>query len=167
MSRPFLLILLIIAVSIPYLKPVLAPLDYESLDNNCINNIFLQTSSATCGPACAATILRYYGIPAAEQEIARECYTYIGGTEVWYIARALRKRGLTCQFQIQKEKPFTLPYPAIAGIDIGAGHFITILEKKDDSYAIGDPIVGRKIIEESDIRDRINFTGFFLVVRKD
>jgi hypothetical protein len=166
-SRPFIFTLFIIAVSIPYLKPLLAPLDYDSLDDNCVNGVFLQSSGATCGPACAATILKYYGIPATEQEIAKECYTYVGGTEIWYIVRALHKRGMTCKFQIQKEKPLTLPYPAIAGIDIGAGHFITILNKTGDSYTLGDPLVGKKVIDESDIRRRINFTGFFLVVRKD
>jgi hypothetical protein len=38
----------------------------------------LQTTDKTCSPACAATLLRAYGIPATEQEMARLCLTRKG-----------------------------------------------------------------------------------------
>lgn len=165
-SRPFILALLVITVSIPHLKPILAPLDYSALVDTREDIFFQQTSNATCGPACAATILAYYQMPVKEAEIAKDSYTYIGGTEIWYLVRALRNRGLTCEFKIQNKKPYTLPYPAIAGINIGAGHFITIVDKVNNEYIIGDPLVGKIVVDEDEIHQRVNFTGFFLEVKK-
>jgi hypothetical protein len=165
-SPPFVLCLLFLGIFIPHSKSILYPADYNALDNRWINGICRQSCNSTCGPASAATILKHYGIDATEQVLARECYSYIGGTEIWYIARALHRRGLICQFAILKDKPYILPYPSITGIDIGTGHFITILDKEDDTYILGDPLIGRKKINEEDIFKRINFTGFFLIVRK-
>lgn len=165
-SRPFILTLMLILVSIPFLKPILAPLDYASLKEKSDGEITLQSSNATCGPACAVTILRHFGIAATEQEIARECFSYVGGTEIWYIAQALRKRGLVCEYVIYDGRPEILPYPAIAGIDIGAGHFITILDKVGEMYCVGDPLVGRQKIEVGRIDETIPLTGFFLVVNQ-
>lgn len=164
-SCPFVLCMLFLGIFIPHSKSILYPADYNALDNRWINGICRQSCNSTCGPASAATILKHCGIDATEQELARECYSYIGGTEIWYISRALHKRGLSCQFAILKEKPYNLPYPSIAGIDIGSGHFITILDKEDDTYILGDPLIGRKKINEEDLFRRIKFTGFFLVAR--
>ena len=64
-------------------------------------------------------MLRLYGIDATEREVALECYTYVSGTENWYLARALRKRGLKVVF-IFADPPFqALPIPSIAGINMG------------------------------------------------
>ncbi len=165
-SSFFVLCLLFLGIFIPHSKSILYPADYEALENDWINGICRQSSNATCGPASAATILRHYGIETTEQELARECFSYIGGTEIWYIARALQNRDVNCQFMILKDTPYDLPYPSIAGIDIGSGHFITILDKEDDMYILGDPLIGRKRIKEENIFRRINFTGFFLVIKK-
>lgn len=163
-SRPFIFTLMLIAVSIPFLKPILAPLDYALLKDKFDGEITLQSSNATCGPACVVTLLRHFEIAATEQAIARECYTYVGGTENWYIARALRKRGLACEFVIRDGQQAAVPYPAIAGIDMGTGHFITILDKVEGMYHVGDPLVGRQDIEADRIYEKLPLTGFFLVV---
>lgn len=165
LSNSFILCLLILGIFIPYCKSALFPVDYSSLENKWRNGFCLQSSNSTCGPASAATILGCYGIPVTEAELAKECYSYIGGTEIWYIARALEKRGFRCRFAIdKKDEIHDFPYPCIAGINIGAGHFITIIDKEQDAYIIGDPLVGRKSIKTEDVFRRINFTGFFLVV---
>lgn len=164
LSTPFLLILLMLGIFIPHSKSVIFPVDYAALENECTNGYCLQTSNATCGPASAVTLLSHLGIEATERELARECYSYIGGTEVWYIARALRKRDLNCEFVIYENKPFELPYPAIAGVTVGAGHFITIIGEEGDGYIVGEPLAGRIKINKGEIFDRMKFTGFFLVV---
>ena len=58
-----------------------------------------------------------------------------------------------------------LPCPSIAGIDIGAGHFIAILKKTKDAYIIHDPLIGTRKTSEKDVLKRTTFTGFFLVVK--
>lgn len=163
-SVSFLVSLLVIILFVPHSKSAMFPVDYSSLEDRWENGICLQTSGATCGPACAATLLRHYGIQTTEQELAKTCYSYIGGTEIWYIARALRKQGLVCKFVIYRTKSYTLPYPSIAGIDMGVGHFIAILDKQGDYYLVGDPLAGEQRIKEEDIFENIPFTGFFLVV---
>ena len=167
LSSTFFICILIIGIFIPHSKSTIFPVDYEELENKWRNDFCIQSSNATCGPASASTILNHYGVSITETELAKKCYSYIGGTEIWYIARTLNRMGFECQFKIFQNKPYDLPYPSIAGIDIGAGHFITIIDKQNDIYIIGDPLVGRKTISEKDIFRRINFTGFFLVVSKN
>ena len=113
------------------------------------------------------TLLRHFGISAEESEIARETLTYAAGTESWFLARALRKRGLQVKFQIYRDGlPEQIPYPSIAGVRIGAiGHFITILEDNGTTLIIGEPLRGRYEIEKAEIfRDEDYFTGFFMKV---
>ena len=167
LSTPFVMCLLVLGIFIPHSKSAVFPVNYDSLGNKWRNGVCFQSSNSTCGPASAATILNHYGVTVTEAEFAKECYSYIGGTEIWYIARALDRRGLQCRFKIFEKKPYDLPYPCIAGIDVGAGHFITIIDKENDTYVIGDPLVGRKRIEAEDVFRRINFTGFFLTISKD
>ena len=163
-STPFVICLLIIGIFVPYSKSTIFPVKYTALEDKWRNGFCLQSSNATCGPASAVSILSHYDVDVTEAELAKECYSYIGGTEVWYIARAFKRRGFQCRFKIFENKPYDLPYPCIAGIDVGAGHFITIIDKENDTYIIGDPLVGRKRIEAEDVFRRINFTGFFMVV---
>lgn len=85
---PAALLLLVVA---PYSKPLLAPLDLSTLSEACAAEVCLQSTPSTCGPASAATLLRIRRLPASERELARECYTSRTGTELWYVARALRR----------------------------------------------------------------------------
>jgi len=60
------------------------------------------------------------------------------------------------------------PFPAIAGVRLpqsgNIGHFITILDHRDDKYVIGDPLDGVTTQSPSELRDIYDFTGFFMVV---
>ena len=47
-------------------------------DQEYSEGIVRQTTSSTCSPACAATLLRHYGIEATEQEMAELCLTRKG-----------------------------------------------------------------------------------------
>lgn len=162
-----LLFCLALLLFIPYGKPLIAPLR-EAPKDQWINGVCIQSTPSTCGPASAATLLRRFGLEASERELARECFSYGGGTENWYIARALQRRGFSTRFVVGKPRPVTILYPSIAGTEVGgpggAGHFITILGKEDDRYLIGDPIQGCLLLTLEQLRSRFYLTGFFLVV---
>ena len=44
-------------VCAPHMKPIIAPLDLDQLRDEWVDDVCMQTGS-TCGPACAATLLR-------------------------------------------------------------------------------------------------------------
>ena len=148
---------------IPYAKPVIAPVRVEFRER-WSNGVCLQSTPSTCGPASAATLLRWFGHPASERALARECFSYGGGTENWYIARALRHRSLEVRYVQLPVQPVLLPFPSIAGTQIGgrggAGHFIAILANLNGQYLIGDPIGGRYLLAPDELRSRYYFTGF-------
>jgi hypothetical protein len=163
-ARPWLWVaasvLLAALVVAPHLKPFLVPLDTARLVDRWQDGVCLQSTASTCGPSCAATLLRGAGLEASERDLALECHTYGGGTEIWYVARALRRRGLTVQFRFCPE----LPYPSVAGVRLGqAGHFITVLERQGDRYRIGDPLRGAQWMDMSELTHRYQLTGFYLV----
>jgi len=105
-------------------------------------------------------------VNTTEKQFARECFTSRGGTEIWYIARALQRRGCATSVVIQKQVVEVLPAPAIAGVVFrgGAGHFIAVLTSKDDSVTIADPLKGKFTFTRSELHQQYHFTGFFLLV---
>jgi hypothetical protein len=154
-------------VVIPYAKPLTTPLNRDLLQARWQDDICLQSTASTCGPSSAATLLRAFGLPGDEATLAADAHTSATGTEIWYLARALRARGLTASFQLTEPNPKTLPYPAIAGTRLGdRGHFIAILGREGDQYIIGDPLTGRELLSASHIGRLRHFTGFFLRVER-
>ena len=147
---------------IPFMKPILEPLKVAALEDKCKGNVCLQSSGSTCGPASAATLLRGLGIPATERELAIESYTYPGGTEAWYLARAIRRKGADAEFVFTDD---TLPSPSIAGVRMGGGHFIAIERATQEAVTFVDPLTGESTATPAELRARYRFTGFFLQVR--
>jgi len=160
-------VLLAVVIAAPYLKPILFPLNRTQLQSRWDNGVCLQSTPSSCGPASAATLARLAGKPAEEGELARESLTYAGGTENWYLARTLRKRGLTVSFMKLPLDVSELPSPAIAGVKLpqGSGHFIAILGRDGTNYVVGDPLVGHEVSSLDALRSSYKFTGFFLVVK--
>jgi hypothetical protein len=150
---------------IPYLKPIVRPPDWKHFQDRWSEGVCLQTS---CGPACAATLLRRGGKTATEQQIARASFTSRNGTENWYLARTLRRYGMQVHFALAPDSNGAWPVPSIAGVRLPAsdntGHFITVLDRTGDRYVIGDPLEGRIVRSQSELRDTYEFTGFFMVV---
>jgi hypothetical protein len=166
--RAPILAMLCLGLAVPYVKPLIAPIPEGLFTVHWRDGVCLQTTYATCGPACAATILKKFGIDESEQRLARECHSYRGGTEAWYLARALRRRGLGVQFLIRDSAIQDLPCPAIAGVKVnGMGHFITILEKTAVGYVIGDPIptVGKREIRKERLQTAYQWVGFFMAIK--
>ena len=148
---------------IPFMKPIMEPLDTAVLQDKCAGRVCLQSSYATCGPASAATILRGFGENVTERELAVDSYTYAGRTEAWYLARAIRRRGAETDFVLSDS---TLPSPSIAGVQMGgAGHFIAIEMATQEAVTFVDPLTGESTATPAMLHARYRFTGFFLRVQ--
>ena len=165
-SRGSFLALLVLGIAIPYLKPLLRPLPASRFQDNWKNGVCLQSTSASCGVASAATLLASFGIKVSEAELARECFTCSTGTEAWYLARMFRRRGFDVVFHVTMPADGP-PAPAIAGIDgSGFGHFIPIIAKDAAGYTTGDPLDGRRQYAKEQLGQQLQFTGFFLEIRR-
>jgi len=156
-----------IILIIPFVKPLLDPIDLDRLRDRCDGEVCMQSTFSTCGPSSAATILKALGQTASERELARECLTSRGGSEVWYIARALERRGLHTRILIQSPDRLLPPSPAIAGVVLpgGVGHFVAIMNTTADEVTIGDSMKGKLVLKNEDLGRYYRFSGFFLVVQ--
>jgi hypothetical protein len=162
--------ILLAIVLIRFVKPLLDPLDRSLLKDRFNGDICLQSTFSTCGPASAVTLMRFFGMDATESQIAKKCFTSRGGTEVWYIARALQRRGFSPSVVIQTPESANFPAPAIAGVRLGGGvgHFIAVMNSTDDAVTIADPLRGKSAFTKAELKRQYHFTGFFLVIgRKD
>ena len=160
--------LLLAGLFVPYMKAVVAPLDTAGLTDQCPDGVCLQSTASTCGPASAASILRLFDIQESESTLAQEAFTTSGGTENWYLARTLRRRGFTVDYVVLDRPVTGLPYPSVAGVRLpgGAGHFIAVLGEAGDVYVIGEPMRGKLTVPKSRLGSAYDFTGFFMVVGK-
>ncbi len=158
----------VVALAIaPVLKPFLAPLDAASLHERWKKDVCQQSSASTCGPASAATILRQLGVQATEAELAAAAHSYAGGTEAWYLARALRSRGLDARFDFASDFAPDGGLPAIVGVRFGVtGHFIAVLGRDGERFVIGDPLIGRESLTREQLDHRYTFTGFHLRISR-
>jgi hypothetical protein len=154
------IIVLILLLIIPYVKPIIRPLSIGK-ERGWKDNVCLQSTRATCGPSCLATIFRHFKINKSETEIAKESYSCNSGTEIWYLLRYAKTHGLkyicVTEMDIKIIKP-----PAIIGVDLSSiGHFITYLDKTNDTYIIGDPLDGQSELTEEQFNKRYRkLSGF-------
>lgn len=162
-----LIVVFPVLLQIPYAKPWLAPLQQEEWHERWSAGVCLQTTPSTCGPSCAATLLRQHGRDVSERTLAEAAHTTAGGTECWYLVRALRALGMNVTLVATDPNPHALPWPSIAGTRLGeggSGHYVTVLGEDEHSYIIGDPLRGRVSLPRADIGKTRWFTGFFMRV---
>lgn len=127
----------------PFAKQLLYAVDYGALGDRWQDGVCLQTTKYTCVPACTATYMRLHGWPAAEQELARSVGTTSRGTEMWYLMRALRRRGYEPVFSHARSVK-DAPVPSIIGVHIGdIGHVVVLLSKDETGATVGEPLTGR------------------------
>jgi hypothetical protein len=157
---------LLVLTLIPFVKPLLDPIDLSHLRDQCEGEVCLQSTFSTCGPSSAATLLKVLGQTASEKQLATESLTSRGGTEIWYLARAFERRGLRTRVVIQAPDKISPPSPSIAGVILpgGAGHFIAIMNETAAEVMIGDPMKGKLVIRRENLKNYYHFTGFFLVI---
>jgi hypothetical protein len=164
--KMLMLVVLVFVLSLPHLKPVLRPLKRESLKDRWENGVCLQSTMSTCGPASVATILRKLGTNVSERELADEAWTSDRGTENWYLARALNRRGFKTTFTSEGS---SAEPPALLGVRLsqyGSGHFIALLDRIENKLVIADPMEGCSTNSIVELNDRYEFTGFALLIRK-
>jgi hypothetical protein len=153
-------------IFIPFLKSFLDPVDLLRLHTNCRGESCLQSTPSTCGPSSAAALLIHYGVPASERDLARDSFTSNSGTEIWYLARALRKRGFQTEIIVQNPREIRPQTSSIAGVALpfGTGHFIAILDHNDDTWVVMDPLQGVVALPDTAFQRAYKFTGVFLGV---
>jgi hypothetical protein len=156
-----------VVIAVPFLKPVVRPVDFRQMQDRWEGDVCLQSTPSTCGPASAATILRSLGKDVTEVELARECFTYAGGTEIWYLARSLRKRGCSVEFKTMDLGDAALLLPAVAGVRLreGTGHFIALLRNDGTNFIGNDPLTGKFKATLSELQTDYRFTGSFLLIK--
>ncbi len=165
---PGLVLAMLALLTVPYAKPLLAPVNLDVFRDRWAGRVCIQSTGSSCGAASTATVLRFHGFEVSEREIARECFTYRGGTENWYLARAFQRRGLKARFLNQVPIPDPLPVPCIAGVRLGViGHFIVILEDRGETVITGDPLEGEREYSKAELGEEFDFTGFFLMVTRE
>lgn len=163
----FLPLLGVAAFSIaPIIKPFIGPIPSGTLRNVWRGEVCLQSAPSTCGAASTATILKHYGVDATESELAAEAHSYGGGTEAWYLARAARSRGFEVDFSFIPGFPPEDGLPAVVGVRLESiGHFIPILGREGEKFIVGDPLRGRELLTEEELKQRYEFTGFYMRVK--
>lgn len=166
--KPFPTAAGIFLLAIPFLKPVFGAHDLSTLSDRWQGDTCLQSSPVTCGPACAASLLRHFGDrQATERELARDAWTSNSGTEAWHLARALRRRGCATRFIAPDGLPDPVHLPGILGTGRArAGHFIVLLSITPDEIDFMDPLRGRARMSRADFLRWIEFQPLFLSVRK-
>ena len=147
--------------------------------NSWDDNVCLQTQTATCSAAAAATLLHHYGIAADEEEMARLCLTSGRGTTLHGLFRGLlvktegtpyRPRiGTTTVADLQssghlpaivsvaltaKTDRQDARYAKDWGWQIGVSHAVVILAFTDDDRVLmADPSVGQEHWNVGGLRD--------------
>jgi hypothetical protein len=161
------LFFLVVLAIVPYLKPFAGPIADEVFEERWQGNVCLQSTPSTCGPASTSTILRQLGSDPSERAAARAAYSYVGGTEAWYLARYVREKGFLPRFDIRQTFSPDAGLPAVVGVRFGgAGHFIAVLTVDQEKVTFADPLSGEDTVSLSQFQRRYTFTGFHMVISK-
>ncbi len=152
-------------------------------------DVCIQTSGHTCSAACAATLLKSYGIKTTEQEMAELCLTR-QGTHWKGLYRGLKMKTsgtawdvevFECSLDELREKatePIILSVELEKGADVrpiyeekwgwipGQPHSAVMFKYiRDNLISMGDPAVGREPWTRQDLKVLWHGQGFRLVKR--
>ena len=148
---------------VPFIKPIIAPIDTHALGKEWDGPVCKQSTGSTCGAASLASVLLVHGIHVQESDVARAAHSYGGGTEAWYLARFARNQGVDARFTIDDGFAPEGGLPAVAGVKLGSvGHFIAILGEENGIYLVGDPLIGPRHFTRQELESHYTFTGFHL-----
>jgi predicted double-glycine peptidase len=163
-----------------------------AISRSCFRNgVSLQTSSVSCGPCCAVTLLQCHGIEANEREMTELCLTNKTGTSLLGLYRGLKlkTRDTDCEVEIVRSSVEELlraeKYPLIVSVRLdreppcpssentpaplplfGVRHTIVVFGITDDGKVeVGDPGCGNTKWFLDDLRARWSGEGLRLVER--
>jgi predicted double-glycine peptidase len=136
--------------------------------NNWKDDVCLQSSESSCSAACAATLLKHYGIAASEKELIELCLTRDNGTMLLGTYRGLKLKTKQTQYVVKIEKwnldkLLNSKFPVIIQAELkrwsnadkryagqwgwtpGVSHAVIFLGKGEgDKVIIADPSIGRE-----------------------
>lgn len=168
----------------PVIRHVCLPVTLRT--GSSIDGVCLQTHSATCAPAAAATLLRYHGFVVSEDDMVFRCLTSRKGTEPGALLAALESSTLDSRWQVAvcprdpqewaaMNKPIlalvrfstdakTSPdhphwWPAWKQLTPGdTGHVVVVRGRTaDGNWIVADPAFGVARWSDNELRKR--FTG--------
>ena len=153
---------------IPFLKPIIRPLDRSQLKETWIGDACIQSSMVTCGPASVASILRHLGDrEIRESDLAIAGWTSQSGTEAWHLARAVEAMGYDATFSAPKGLPPSEDLPAMIGTGSQmVGHFVAVLEIKGNQITFIDPLRGKEQTSISHFTAWYPLEPFCMSIRK-
>lgn len=158
---------LIVLAAVPYAKPLLWPINDSDFTESWAGDICLQSTPCTCGPASISTILRRLKVDTSEREAAHAAFSSATGTEAWYLARYVRRKGLVARFDFARTFSPSTELPAVVGVRLGsAGHFIAVLDVSEGQVTFADPLIGEGHLSVSQFQKRYDLTGFRMVITK-
>jgi hypothetical protein len=154
-------------------RPILA--QPPKLNDRWDGPVCLQTSQASCSPAAAATLLRWHGIEASEQEMALLCLTSPEGTPTLGLYRGLKLKTAGTPWDVYmfadgkiddlrgvgpvllsvelRPEMRTVRELQGAGFLVGVPHSVVLMGFIGESrVAIADPSMGREIWSLDDLR---------------
>ena len=156
---------------LPFFVPVLIRNDLTNLKTKInADNICVQTTNFTCGPAAAVTALRRLGLPAQEGEIAILSHTSpVVGTLPWCLYRAIQQRyaaqGIECRLRhfnsVSELRGQDVTLVVVKDAFL-LDHCVAVLEVGDETVTIADPAMGRQKMSHKDFEDVWRFYGITL-----
>ena len=98
-----------------------------------------QNGLKNCGPACLASLIKYYGGYVSVDSLEILMHTTKNGTTAYNFIEAARKIGFT-SYGLKLDNIDKITYPLVAHVTISKSydHFV-IIYKVDDKVLIGDP----------------------------
>jgi hypothetical protein len=159
------------ATVLPFLMPVLIRNDLARLPTLLdSDNVCVQSTTYTCGPAAAVSALHQLGLPAHEGELAILSHSSpVVGTLPWCLYQAIRDRygseGLSCQFRHfdsvdqLREADVTLVVVRDAFM---LDHCVAVLEVGDKTVTIADPVLGQTKLSIKNFENVWRFYGIAL-----
>lgn len=156
---------------LPFLVPALIRNDLAGLTTKVDeNNICLQTTDYTCGPAAAVTALRRLGLSADEGQIAILAHTSpVAGTLPWCLYKALDNRysrqGLLCRLQYfdsVEQLPDDAVTLAVVRDAFLLDHCVAVLNVTDKTVTFADPVFGTERMSHKKFERIWRFYGIVL-----
>jgi hypothetical protein len=155
----------------PFFLPALIKNDLSRLPTLLdADNVCVQSTDYTCGPAAAVSALQQLGLSAHEGELAVLSHTSpFVGTLPWCLYTAIKERyasqGLECRFRHfdsigqLREADVTL---AVVRDAFLLDHCVAVLEVDDDTVTIADPVLGLTRMSHKNFEGVWRFYGITL-----
>jgi hypothetical protein len=163
--------IIIWASIMPFLVPALIKTELTNLQTRLDpDNICVQSTNYTCGPAAAVTALRRFGLPAQEGELAILSHTSpVTGTLPWDLYKAIQNRypgaGLDCRLRRfdsvnqLRDVDATL---VVVNDSFLLDHCVVVLDVGDTFITIADPAVGCYKMSHKSFKNIWRFYGITL-----